>query len=216
MKKICTILLLISFAAFSASAQTSDQKAVKLLKAVSQKYNAYKTMTMDVTLTIENPESKSKEERKGKVLVKGNKFHLELGKQTIISDHKTIWTYLKDANEVQVNNFEQGKDIMSPSDIFKIADKDFYCYLGETVTESGKTLQIVELTPRNKDQNFSKIKMYIDPTDNTVKKGVVYDKSAVHFTYSISNFKSNSDLSDTNFTFDKSKYPGVEVIDLRE
>ncbi len=43
----------------------SDANAVKLLKSVSQKYGAYKTMSMDVTLTIENLESKNKEELKG-------------------------------------------------------------------------------------------------------------------------------------------------------
>lgn len=199
-----------------ATAQTSDQAAVKLLKSVSQKYSGYKTMQMDVTLTIENLESKSKDTKTGKVYGKGNKFRAEMGNQIIMSDGKTLWTYLKDVNEVQINNFEQGQGIMSPNDIFKIAEKDYLVYMGEKVTEGGKSLQIIELTPKNKSLSFSKIKMYVDPTDNSVKKGVVYDKNAIHYTYTISNFKSNVELSDSTFTFDKSKYPGVEVIDLRE
>jgi len=197
-------------------AQTSDQAAVKLLKNVSQKYSAYKTMQMDVSLTIENLESKTKDTKTGKVSSKGNMFRAEMGNQIIMSDGKTLWTYLKDVNEVQISDFEQGQGIMSPNDIFKIAEKDYLVYMGEKVTESGKTLQILELTPKNKNLSFSKIKMYIDPSDNSVKKGVVYDKNAIHYTYTISNFKSNVELSDSNFKFDKTKYPGVEVIDLRE
>lgn len=197
-------------------AQTSDQGAVKLLKNVSQKYSAYKTMQMDVSLTIENLESKTKDTKTGKVSSKGNMFRAEMGNQIIMSDGKTLWTYLKDVNEVQISDFEQGQGIMSPNDIFKIAEKDYLVYMGEKVTESGKTLQILELTPKNKNLSFSKIKMYIDPSDNSVKKGVVYDKNAIHYTYTISNFKSNVELSDSNFKFDKTKYPGVEVIDLRE
>jgi len=173
-------------------------------------------MQMDVSLTIENLESKSKETKSGKVSGKGNMFKAEMGNQLIMSDGKTLWTYLKDVNEVQISDFEQGQGIMSPNDIFKIAEKDYLVYMGEKVTESGKSLQIIELTPKNKSLSFSKIKMYIDTSDNTVKKGVVYDKNAIHYTYTISNFKSNVDMPDSNFKFDKSKYPGVEVIDLRE
>lgn len=216
MNRISLILLTVLFSAQAAFAQTSDQNAVKLLKSVSQKYSAYKTMQMDVTLTIENLESKSKETKTGKVYGKGNMFKAEMGNQMIMSDGKTLWTYLKDVNEVQISDFEQGQGIMSPNDIFKIAEKDYLVYMGEKVTESGKTLQIIELTPKNKSLSFSKIKMYIDPADNTVKKGVVYDKNAIHYTYSISNFKSNVELADSFFKFDKAKYPGVEVIDLRE
>lgn len=216
MNRISLFLIALIITTGSAIAQTSDQAAVKLLKNVSQKYSAYKTMQMDIALTIENLESKSKDTKNGKVFGKGNMFRAEMGNQIIMSDGKTLWTYLKDVNEVQINNFEQGQGIMSPNDIFKIAEKDYLVYMGDKVTESGKSLQIIELTPKNKSLSFSKIKMYVDPSDNSVKKGVVFDKNAIHYTYAISNFKSNVELGDSTFKFDKSKYPGVEVIDLRE
>lgn len=216
MNRISLFLITLIITTGSAIAQTSDQAAVKLLKNVSQKYSAFKTMQMDIALTIENLESKSKDTKNGKVFGKGNMFRAEMGNQIIMSDGKTLWTYLKDVNEVQINNFEQGQGIMSPNDIFKIAEKDYLVYMGDKVTEGGKSLQIIELTPKNKSLSFSKIKMYVDPSDNSVKKGVVFDKNAIHYTYSISNFKSNVELGDSTFKFDKSKYPGVEVIDLRE
>lgn len=216
MKKILSGVLVLFISANTVFGQTSDANAVKLLKAVGQKYSAYKTMQMDISLTIENQDAKSKETKTGKVSSKGNMFKAEMGNQTIISDGKTLWTYLKDVNEVQINNFEQGQDIMTPNDIFKIAEKDYLAYMGEKITENGKSLQIIELTPKNKTLSFSKIKMYIDVSDNSVKRGVVYDKNAIHYTYSISNLKTNMELSDSTFKFDKSKYPGVEVIDLRE
>ena len=216
MKKILSGVLVLFISANTVFGQTSDANAVKLLKAVGQKYSAYKTMQMDISLTIENQDAKSKETKTGKVSSKGNMFKAEMGNQTIISDGKTLWTYLKDVNEVQINNFEQGQDIMTPNDIFKIAEKDYLAYMGVKITENGKSLQIIELTPKNKTLSFSKIKMYIDVSDNSVKRGVVYDKNAIHYTYSISNLKTNMELSDSTFKFDKSKYPGVEVIDLRE
>ncbi|HMU69033.1 MAG TPA: outer membrane lipoprotein carrier protein LolA [Chitinophagales bacterium] len=216
MKKISIMVFALVMTAGIAHAQTSDPAAVKLLKSVSQKYSGYKTMQMDIALTIENLEAKTKETKNGKVSAKGNMFKAEMGNQIIMSDGKTLWTYLKDVNEVQINNFEKGAGIMTPNDIFKIAEKDYLAYMGEKVTEGGKSLQIIELTPKDKTLSFSKVKMYVDPSDNSIKKGVVFDKNAIHYTYVISNFKSNVEMNDTNFKFDKSKYPGCEVIDLRE
>lgn len=214
MKKISASVLCILFSVFAFS--QSDAEATKLIKAVSQKYNAYKTMAMDVSLTIENRETKSKEERKGKVLVKGNKFHVNLDNQVIICDAKNTWVYLKDANEVQVNNFDPKDQWPTPDRILKIADKDFTAYMGEKVSEGGKSLQVLELVPKDKSTNYSKIKLYINTADNSVVKGIMLDKNAMIYTYSISNFKGNGEIADASFVFDKNKYPGVEIVDLRE
>lgn len=216
MKKIFPVTAVLFLFFHTVMAQDSDPAAVKLLKAVSQKYNNYKTMTMDVVLTIENLESKSTETKTGKAMIKGNMFYVNLDNQTIICDGKTIWTYVKDANEVQINNFEKGSDIMTPNDLFKVADKDYLVYMGEKASEGGKNLQVIELTPKNKSLSFSKVKLYINTADNSIVKGIVFDKNAIHFTYAISNFKTNADIANSTFTFDKGKYPGVDVIDLRE
>ncbi|MBK8487077.1 MAG: outer membrane lipoprotein carrier protein LolA [Chitinophagales bacterium] len=214
MKKIY-LAIAAFFIAFTTIAQ-SNAEAVKLLKTVTSKYNGYKTMSMDVNLTIENLESKTKEQRKGKAMLKGNKFNLNLENQQVICDGKTIWVYVKDYNEVQINNFNPKEEMITPDRIFKIAEKDYLVMMGEKVSEGGKSLQIIELTPNDKSQSYSKIKVYIDPSDNSIQKGVVFDKNAIHLTYAISNFKANGEVSDSNFAFDKSKYPGVEVIDLRQ
>ena len=131
MKKITSLLLIVFLVSRAMMSQTYDDKAVKLLKEVSQKYNNYKTMQMDISLTVENLESKSKDVKTGVVKSKGNMFNVDLGNQQIICDGKIMWVYLKKENEVQINNFEKGQDIMSPNDIFKIAEKDYLAYLGE-------------------------------------------------------------------------------------
>ncbi|MFN0275501.1 MAG: LolA family protein [Chitinophagales bacterium] len=214
MRKISAILFFLTASAVAYS--QSDANATKLIKAVSQKYNGYKTMSMDVTLSVENRESKSKEERKGKVLVKGNKFNVNFENQVVICDAKNTWVYLKEANEVQVNTFDPKDQWPTPDRILKIADKDFTSYMGEKVTEGGKTLQILELVPNDKTASYSKLKLYINTSDNTIVRGVMLDKNAMTYTYTISNFKGNGEIADSNFTFDKSKYPGVEIVDLRE
>ncbi|MFN3940080.1 MAG: LolA family protein, partial [Chitinophagales bacterium] len=159
-----TFLIVIALFSINVIFAQSNPEAVKLLKSVTSKYNGYKTMSMDVNLTIENLEAKTKEQRKGKAMVKGNKFNLNLENQQVICDGKTIWVYVKDYNEVQVNNFNPKEEMITPDRIFKIAEKDYLVMMGEKVNEAGKSLQIIELTPNDKSQNYSKIKVYIDPS----------------------------------------------------
>ena len=73
--------------------QKSDPKAVAILDKVNKKYAAYKSMQIELTLTIQD--GAYKEVQKGKVTVKGNKFKIESRDQEIVSDGKTNWVYLK-------------------------------------------------------------------------------------------------------------------------
>jgi len=43
----------------------------------------------------------------------------------------------------------------------------------------------------------------------------VFDKNGNIYTYSIVKFTPNAAVTDDLFSFNKSKYPGVEIVDLR-
>src|SRR5690554_5070044 len=82
----------------------SDQKAADILKSVSTKYKSLKSVKATFKITVENPKDKSTDTQNGTICLKGNKYRLEVAGQDVISDGKTRWTYVKDANEVQVDN----------------------------------------------------------------------------------------------------------------
>ena len=42
-----------------------------------------------------------------------------------------------------------------------------------------------------------------------------FEKNGNRYTYSVNDFKVNTSIPDSEFNFDKSKYPKVEVVDLR-
>jgi outer membrane lipoprotein carrier protein len=43
----------------------------------------------------------------------------------------------------------------------------------------------------------------------------VLENAGNRYIYTVSTMKTNAALADTEFTFDKKKYPGVEEVDLR-
>ncbi len=79
----------------------------------------------------------------------------------------------------------------------------------------GKTLQEIEMTPTDKSKPFHKVYLQVDKSAKTIYSTRVLENGGNRYTYTVSNMKTNSPLADNQFTFDKNKYPGVEVVDLR-
>ena len=195
-------------------AQQNDPKATAILDGVSKKYKSYKAVQADFSITIASPNN-TKDVQSGTLYVKGNKYKLVLSKQEITSDDQTVWTYIKAANEVQINDADHDENMISPSDIFTIYEKNFfYAYTGDQ-KDNGKTLQVIELTPNDKTKPFSKVKLFIDKTAQNIESATVYDKNGNQYTYAIKKLTPNPDVDDSFFAFDTKAHPGVKVEDLR-
>src|SRR5579859_7711024 len=104
MKKSIFILIWI-LTAGTAMAQY-DPKALEILEAMGKKYKAIPTFEVNFTQTLTNESAGVKEEVKGKITVKGDKYRLELAEQQVYNNGTTIWTYLPASKEVNVDNFD--------------------------------------------------------------------------------------------------------------
>ncbi len=196
-------------------AQQNDPKATQILNGVSAKYKSYSAVKADFTIKVENSQSKTSDTQTGTLYLKGNKYKVTLKNQEVVSDNKTVWTFIKDANEVQVNDYEPDENSITPSQIFTIYEKDFLYIFSEEKTVNGKVYQYIELTPLDKSKPYFKIRLGIDKTAKTVQNAIVFDKNGNRYTYEIKTFTPNPTIADTFFTFDEKAHPGVEVVDLR-
>jgi outer membrane lipoprotein carrier protein len=195
---------------YAKKKEPSDPEATKILKKLKDKFTAFTAMSAEYVLTIDNRETK--ETQNGKLTQKGNKFYVDNNGNQIFCDGVTVWMYMKNNNTVQVNNFEQDDDPMSPSRLLKIyeSDKEFYYAItNETAVKSE-----IEFKPHKKDVDFSKIRIEVDKTKNEVTYIKVFAKDGTIYTLDIKSIKSASP-DDSIFVFNKSKFPGVKVEDLR-
>jgi outer membrane lipoprotein-sorting protein len=213
------ILLLVVFSTSTAIAlqaqKPADKSADKLLNLISTRYKNFKTIKADFIYSIESKAENISEKQKGSIYVKGNKFRLDIADQVIMCDNKTVWTYSKEVNEVQINNYDPKKAPIRLDDIFTMYDKGFLSKILDTKKEGKNDIVLVELTPKDKKKNFFKIKLTIDKTNQTIIKSQVFDKSGTIHTYLVTNQFPNIKLEDKFFVFDVKKYPKCEVIDLR-
>jgi outer membrane lipoprotein carrier protein len=202
------------FLSISAFSQY-DPKALQILEAMSAKYKAMTAFEANIAWTMTNETEKVNEEFKGKITVKGDKFRLALPEQEVINNGATIWTYLPDAKEVNIDNYDASSEDVNPSKIYEIYKKGFkYLYLQER-TEAGVVCEEIDLVPEKKDSQYFKIKMLINKKDKSIQSWTMFDKSGNKFKYTLTKFVPNVKVDDAFFTFDPKKYPGVQVVDLR-
>ena len=55
----------------------------------------------------------------------------------------------------------------------------------------------------------------MEETKKQILKSTIYDKNGSLYLYIVKKFITDITIKDSNFTFDKSKHPDVEVIDMR-
>lgn len=212
-------LLILSAVALCSFAQPvvaqTDVKAKTILQAVSKKINSLKSLKANFALHLMSANGKTKQSKKGTFYMKGQKYRVTLGDQEIICDNKTVWTYLKSANEVQVSNYNPNEQTISPTKLFtSFYDKEYrYRYTG-TKKFSGKTVDMIELLPVNSSKQFSKVELAVDKS-STIVGGNVFEKNGNQYRYEVSGFTPNATVSDALFTFSSKEHPGVEVVDLR-
>jgi outer membrane lipoprotein carrier protein len=192
-----------------------DPKALEILDAMSKKYKSFTAFEANLSVALTNDVEKIKEEFKGKITVKGDKYKLSLPEQEVINNGSTIWTYLPDAKEVNIDNVDTKADEVNPSKFYEIYKKGFKYLQMEDIIENSIPCNVVDLVPEKRDAQYFKIKMNISKKDKSVLSFTMFDKSGNKYKYTISKFSPNAKIDDAVFAFDPKKYPGVEVVDLR-
>lgn len=213
MKKLFFITLLSTLS--SGLFAQYDPKALEILEAMAKKYKVIPSFEANFSYTLTNDVEKINEEFKGKMTVKGEKYKLTLPEQEVVNNGTTLWTYLPDAKEVNIDNFDPNSDDLNPSKFYDIYKKGYkYLYL-EDKTDGGVMCEIIDLVPEKKDAQYYKVRMNIVKKDKSIQSWTMFDKAGNRYKYLITKFNPAVKVDDTFFTFDVKKYPGVEVIDLR-
>ena len=212
MKKFALIIGLL--AGFLPAFAQKDKRAGDILDAMSAKYKSYASYQTVFTYTAGS--GAAKDSYKGDLIVKGAKFRLKLAGQEVFNDGKTLSTYVKESNEVNVQDYDDSATgEFNPSTIYTIYKKGFgYKFLKE-VKQGGRTLEVIELLPEKKKAQIARLQISVDKNDKSVRNWQITDKDGKLTTYVIDKFTPNTGMADSYFVFDKSKYPGVEVVDLR-
>lgn len=196
----------------------SDQKAKDLLERTSKKMQSFQTLTANFVFTMENSRMNIKEQNSGSLLLKGKKYQVQLpdlGMQ-VYSDGKTVWNFMSAANQVMITNAgDDSQGGIDPSAIFNIYQEGYTFKTIGDKQESGKTISYVDLFPDDKNAEFKKITVGVDVAKLMVHSLVTHGNDGNQYGIYVKEFKTDQNIADSEFVFNKAKYPNAEEIDFR-
>jgi len=212
--KTIALLIIFSLINFTTFSQQQDKKAKTILDNVTEKTESYKSMKIDFTYSMENKSADINESKDGSITLMGDKFRLEIASQLVISDGETVWTYLADAEEVQLNSVEDDDESINLNKILTSYSEDYKSRFIKATQEEGINVQIIDLVP-NEGKSYFKVRLVINEAKAQIIKSIIYDKNGSTYTYKINKFVGNPSVSVKDFTFNPSEYPDVDIIDMR-
>lgn len=224
MKKFLLGILAVLFFSLHTQAQTytttadNDPAAKAVLDKIKVRYNSFKTVSANFSLDIQIPQMDT-EIQKGKLWQEGEKYRAELDNRSIISNGKTVWVYLGNNKEVQINCASDfaGEGMMSPKDLLSIYEQEEYVYyLSNEFQENGKTIQQIEFKPVDKDSEYSKLRLTVDKNTLDVVRMKIFAKDGSRFTLKMDNWEANKAIGAEKFNWNKSECSDCYVEDLRD
>lgn len=209
-------LLLIVFTTYGqegkAYKEQSDPEATKILKKLKKIYGGYDGLSIDYELELEY--GNDKEIQKGNIYQKGEKYRIDNNGNIIINDGEKVLMYIKKQNELQVNDiYEDESQPFTPAKILNIDenDKEFiYVITGE----DSKGYKI-EFKPLDRDSEIMKIRIRVNKAQTEISSVKIFSDDGSRMTFIVKDIKNVKETS-SSFNFDKSQYPGIREIDLRD
>ena len=198
MKKICFLIMaaLLSTATMAQTAKSVLDKAAAHI-TVKEGVKANFKMRGGIGNAI------------GTIYIKGKKFHANTAKATVWFDGKTMWTYVKDNEEVNVSNPTEAQlQAINPYNFINLY-KNGYTY---TMNTAG-TNYVIHLTSNSADRKIKELfitvnKKSYEPMQVKMLQGKKWT------TFDITSIKKEK-IADSQFRFNSKDFPKAEIIDLR-
>ena len=200
MKRLFTLWML-ALLPYCISAQT-DAKAAEVLDKVLEDLS-----DNGIRADFEGSET-------GFLLLKGEKFYLNNGNVQSWYDGKTQWSYVADAEEVNISHPTQEElQGMNPYLILMRYQTDFnYTYKGNQMRNGVKGHEII-LTPKHSGQQES-VWIFVSKAYHPLAMKIERNGQTLS-EINVTSYKTDQKLEDGMFRFNKSLFPNAELIDMR-
>lgn len=206
-------LLLLTVAGFSQN----DAAAITLLDEVAAKADKYASLKVDFNMFVENLQTKKRESHTGSASYKAGYYKLDIMGQVVYSDGKTNWTYLKDAEEVNItDNADNQAAMMNPKTLLKDYKTNFKVKYIADKFEANRPLVEIDMFPKViEGKKYTKITLKVDKTKKQIYSVRYVGKDGVSYLIEILKFVENPSMPDAEIKYSSSLFPGAEVIDMR-
>ena len=195
-------------------AAVAQENPDKILKKVRENYEKLESLTADFEKNYTWTQVGETQTLSGKIYLKrGDRYRVETGLQTIVTDGKTVWTYTPSKQQVYLDKMEGSHENPLPRELLAKYATDYRArYLRKDVLD-GVSCHVILLTPRDENAFVESVTVWVDANQWLTVQVEQVDLNENLTVYKMSNLALNEKLSDHLFSFEIPK--DVEIIDLR-
>ena len=207
-KKIFLFILLLSHPLLSQNTEA----ARKLLDEVSGKISSFKNMKFDFTYVLENRPENIRQETNGSVTISKDLYRINFLGFEQLFDGKMTYTIVPENEEITISDPEEESEFgINPSEILTIYKKDYAYQWDIKQNVMGTPVQFIKLIPNEEKEELKYLLLGIDMRTKLIYRLIEIGRYDTRTTLTLKNIKTNINLRDDFFVFDKNKYPDYYI-----
>lgn len=209
-KFILSIFLLIN-----SIVGANAQKNIDAERLITNFINTTKTEAIRTgfNLKISEKNAVNSQQVSGTFVLKGNQFYLEMDEVQVWFDGKTQWAFMKESNEVSITEpSEEELAAINPVSILSAYKKASTIQFGKVKNEKN---HIIVMTPKSKEATFIKVEVQLVKVSGNLYSIFMQERKGMTNQLTLYNYQKNVPINQNIFVFDKSKFKGVTINDLR-
>ena len=209
-----TTLTVLLFLSFNIKAQ-SDTKAQNLISEVLSKVKSYDNIQVEFSYILENTQEKLKQETRGSLSLKDEKYLLNLMGTTQLFDGEKIYTIIPEDEEITISSYNPENDNqLTPSKMLTFFEEG-YIYKNDILqNKDGRKIQYVKLIAKDSEADMQEALIGIDQMTKHIYNLIQSQDNGTRIEIRVTKFKPNQPLSTNMFSFDESRYPDYYINNL--
>ena len=192
-----------------------DPRAHAILNDVRRNLNSFRSLRIEFTFTFTDVHEQTNESHRGTILLRGDRYNLKFMEQNIISDGRTVWSFNSNTNEVHINQANsRDTEMFNPIALLNNYEENFRAILIREDVERGVPAMIIDLRPFEA-RTYHKVRVITDKARHTIMTIEIHEKGGTILAFRVDRMQTNVPAPDSEFRFNASGHPGVEVVDMR-
>ena len=191
-----------------------DRETRDILEKISNRYNKPGLYQLDFRYNMRNASADIDETLDGTLYFQKSGYRFVMDAQELYCDNETLWIYLKESKEVNVQYAKMGEDaaLQSVRGVLNLYKQGFKY---RQVRQKGNEVEI-ELVPEDKTKPYFKIVLSANVLNYRLLGFTIVYKNDNKYSYRVRKEYEIAEEKEADFfRFQAGKYPEVEVIDLR-
>lgn len=206
---VCILLLFLSI---GLGAQ-NDPAAGKWLDEASSTMSSYETISMDFDYVLNNQAEDVSQELTGSLLLKGEKYVVNLFGSTQIFDGSKTYTIIPENEEVNISGADvDPENTFTPSKFYSFYKSGYTYAMDEQKSTNGKKIQFIRLTPIDSNSEVASILVGIEVSSKHIYQVIEIGKNETTTTLTARNMQTDQNIGDEAFAFDEQKYLDMDYL----